>query len=969
MDEAKIIATLHPNVRSDRGDALKIVDGPGQRKSFSQSSADATPRGRILMPADGWGRAPATIELFQKANLSTLVHELGHQWLEELRFDAEHPEASEQLKQDWAAVQKWFADQGHPIADGVIPVDAHEVFARGIERYLMEGKAPAKGVAGIFEKIRGWMVSIYRTVDALRSPITPEIRQVFDRLLATDEAIAASEKGLALNAGFEDAKALGMTDAEAQAYTAISNGARDGIGRLIDLAAQPGHNHQTVEIGHAESWLISAASDSGISIDGMAHTIDTSAIRHIIAQHGSDAKEQRRGQVGVSESDLKNIPEVVSAPDSVIFGAMNSRGQDLIAYVKKMIDGTTLYVEEVRVGRGRLAAISMRKYSGTIDATRIAATLDPHAQSASRSNIKIVDGPQQGNGFQQSTSTPRGRILMPADGWGRAPATIELFQKANLSTLVHELGHQWLEELRFDAEHPESSEQLKQDWAAVQKWFADQGHPIVIGEIPVDAHEVFARGIERYLMEGKAPTKGIAGIFEKIRGWMVNIYRTVDALRSPITPEIRQVFDRLLATDEEIAASEKGLALNAGFEDAKALGMTDTEAQAYTAISNGARDEANRALLEKTMAAERRKQTAAWNEERRGVRAEETARLEETPLFSALRVAKERPLDRDWIIDRFGEDALSLLPKRVPPMFREGGAHPDDVAEMSGYESGEEMLRALMGAEKAHQEAKAAGDDRTLRNRIIDQATDTEMTRRHGDDPFNDGSVEEKAAAIVNEKLGGKVLEAQLKFLGEKSGNVAALYSIARIPVFVGRMSWLHRPTCWFIVFVGLRDCRACLHIVGFMMGRRVNRINLHGHSADIGDVVPRASWNKDAPAVGYFAIKGQLIRCHAHLRAALARFQAQELIGLGMGLKANSTADRDRHQRQLQIAPTPGDRAIISVTLRRALNIERLRLWPNVFDPASTAAHDRFPSDYGQRVVRHVVEARGRISPHWFAA
>lgn len=397
-----------------------------------------------------------------------------------------------------------------------------------------------------------------------------------------------------------------------------------------------------------------------------------------------------------------------------------------------------------------------------------------------RAKKQILSLKGKGKEFKQEGQEPRGRILMPADGWGSAPATIELFQKANLSTLVHELGHQWLEELRFDAEHPEASEQLKQDWAAVQKWFADQGYAITGGEIPVDAHEVFARGIERYLMEGKAPTKGIAGIFEKIRGWMVNIYRTVDALRSPITPEIRQVFDRLLATDEEIAASEKGLALNAGFEDAKALGMTDAEAQAYGAISNGARDEANRALLEKTMAAERRKQTAAWNEERRGVRAEETARLEETPLFTALRVAKERPLDREWIVDRFGEDALSLMPKRVPPMFREGGAHPDDVAEMSGYESGEEMIRALMGAEKAHQDAKAAGDVRTLRNRIIDQATDTEMTRRHGDDPFNDGSVEEKAAAIVNEKLGGKLLEAQLKFLGEKSGNVAALYSIAR---------------------------------------------------------------------------------------------------------------------------------------------------------------------------------------------
>lgn len=106
---------------------------PGGR-ALDQGKQGENPRGRILMPADGWGSGPATIELFHKANLSTLVHELGHQRLEELRFDAEHPEASDQLKGDWEAVQKWFADQGHPITDGVIPVDAQEVFARGIER-------------------------------------------------------------------------------------------------------------------------------------------------------------------------------------------------------------------------------------------------------------------------------------------------------------------------------------------------------------------------------------------------------------------------------------------------------------------------------------------------------------------------------------------------------------------------------------------------------------------------------------------------------------------------------------------------------------------------------------------------------------------------------------------------------------------------------------------------------------------
>lgn len=76
-------------------------------------------------------------------------------------------------------------------------------------------------------------------------------------------------------------------------------------------------------------------------------------------------------------------------------------------------------------------------------------------------------------------------------------------------------------------------------------------------------------------MEGKAPTKGIASVFEKIRGWLVNIYRKVDALQSPITPEIRQVFDRLIATDDEITAQQKALSTQPAFADPKALEMRD----------------------------------------------------------------------------------------------------------------------------------------------------------------------------------------------------------------------------------------------------------------------------------------------------------------------------------------------------------------------------------------------------------
>jgi hypothetical protein len=66
--------------------------------------------------------------------------------------------------------------------------------------------------------------------------------------------------------------------------------------------------------------------------------------------------------------------------------------------------------------------------------------------------------------------------------------------------------------------------------------------------------------------------------------------RRLEALRAPISPEIRDVFGRMLATDEEIKAKREALALQPAITDPAALGMTGPEFEAYSALAQGARD-------------------------------------------------------------------------------------------------------------------------------------------------------------------------------------------------------------------------------------------------------------------------------------------------------------------------------------------------------------------------------------------
>lgn len=364
---------------------------------------------------------------------------------------------------------------------------------------------------------------------------------------------------------------------------------------------------------------------------------------------------------------------------------------------------------------------------------------------------------------------------------------IELFQSRTLATPLHELSHMWLEELRFDASLPlapnqrkEDWEQLKTDWDTVTRWFSANGHPIGSdGQIPADAHELFARTGERYAMEGKAPTSALVRLFESFRAWLVNIYRTVDRLRAPITPEIREVFDRLLATDEEIAAVRERQGLAALFKDAASVGMSETEFAAYQRQVDDARAGAHASLLDKTMKAIRRRETERYREARKTVRAEEQERIDASPVFKALATMKEQRVSKEWIVDSYGAEALDLLPVRVPPLYVAGGTHPDAIAEQSGYPSGGAMIEALIGAEAAHRAQKAGGDPRSMRERAIETATDEEMNRRWGD-PLNDGSIEREALGAVHSEMQGEVIASELRVLSRKTGQRPTPYRIAR---------------------------------------------------------------------------------------------------------------------------------------------------------------------------------------------
>ena len=173
------------DLKGDKSAKDKITDLKREKKLIEKwldknpIDLDQTARGKIRLATD---KAKATITLFKNGNASTLIHEKGHEWTDQvLRFAGEH-DAPEQLKADAATIRKYVgADEGANLT-----VKQHEKMARGFERYLMEGVAPSKALASVFARFKQWLTAIYRTVEKLRSPISADIRDVFDRMLSVN---------------------------------------------------------------------------------------------------------------------------------------------------------------------------------------------------------------------------------------------------------------------------------------------------------------------------------------------------------------------------------------------------------------------------------------------------------------------------------------------------------------------------------------------------------------------------------------------------------------------------------------------------------------------------------------------------------------------------------------------------------------------------------------------------------------
>lgn len=388
----------------------------------------------------------------------------------------------------------------------------------------------------------------------------------------------------------------------------------------------------------------------------------------------------------------------------------------------------------------------------------------------------------------------------------KGPSIITLYDKANLSTFLHESGHFFFEVMTDIAGQTDSPQLMKQDVQKLMTWYGIKDlkkWQKMSDNKRRKYHEQFARGFEAYLFEGKSPNLEMRDIFSLFRTWLINIYRSIKNLDVELTDEVRGVMDRMIATDDQIRLAQAAQGYRPLFESAEQAGMTQAEWTDYLRGDLKAQKDAQDQLSERSLREMKwlanaksriiKDLQADAKEKRAAVKNEVTAEVEREPVYRAMRWLRKGEmvtndgeqikaqegfkLDRTAVEDLYPPDALVdfdwKTPLRGMTAARETvdgekiskGLHPDLVAEMFGFSSGDHLIRSIA-------EADRIGD-------VIERRTDEVMLERYGDvtDPV---AMERAAEEAIHNNARAKFISAEYAALAKKTGKRKILTEAAR---------------------------------------------------------------------------------------------------------------------------------------------------------------------------------------------
>lgn len=409
-----------------------------------------------------------------------------------------------------------------------------------------------------------------------------------------------------------------------------------------------------------------------------------------------------------------------------------------------------------------------------------------------------------------SHETARGQIVLPPRGAQGMTPIIRVFKGADESTVIHELGHWWLWALDSMVTNGDASPELEADFETIKTWIRENAAHVAetapaditatqvqrfvdtgtVGDGVLDRqvwegiHEYFSRAHERYLFEGKPPTKGIAAIMDRLSRWMISVYRMVKNLNVEMDENIRRVFDNMLLASDAI---EQEIGDTDVVQDVinTVEGPPPVEIEELERLTEEARATARRETISEVMKEVRTHRRRAYADRRERARREAAEEVNARPVQQLLAWLGERKwvgpegqadalpapedmlFDTRLLIEEHGADVFENFPRTPFPIHAEGtGVSTGDLAGWFGFPDGEALINAIV---------KAGNREATI-NRLAGRI----LRREQGGGPtLTHDQVADIAASRIENEDRGRQLEAELKSIRKKVGGPRAMTPIA----------------------------------------------------------------------------------------------------------------------------------------------------------------------------------------------
>lgn len=662
-------------------------------------------------------------------------------------------------------------------------------------------------------KLLGHVAENTRAASALHNATKAQLEADGKRAKRGEKPLGAPKGKLKLDAVPVEGRAIAkeLLDAHAAAdqaeafreqYFEPGTGLLTKDGRDTYLKLHPQKFHVSIDLnllkafnkalGEAGGDVLLTEFGKGIADLGGAEFIATHVSGDEYSLNGNDEKTLKQFQALLAQwADGREIDVEVDGADEMVPGvsfgwglaenidaaeaALNADKERLATEGKR---GRTLEeslaIVQAKIAEGRARRSAGRRQEG-------------NDQGGSRPETSDVSGtvpegrvdPQKLNQPGEDNAPPLGYVELPEPSAAEKIFKVFFNPAADASTVIHESAHVFLEMLGELAAKPNAPQRTKDTHAAALGALG-----VKPGEkLTTEQHETFARSFEAWLYEGNAPAAGLAKAFQFFKSWLMTLYRSIADLDVELNDDLRNVFARLLATDDEIRRqlAKRAPATEATTPEQQAEDLLDAHELTRKAELFALKDRLR--THEKWWKDGLAKLRQTFGEEYERLPARVAQRILQGEADDVVLASEPLVLDKAFV--------EAVLGERRAPGIRTAvdGVNPDEVAQLAGFKTGADMLRSVVDlpqrdtwvekqAEEAMREAHLSVlEERTRLRELVADGLQTfsekkilrewaELTAKAGGSPAPVEALKRAAAIMVERrKVGdlkpGRALQAE----------------------------------------------------------------------------------------------------------------------------------------------------------------------------------------------------------------